>query len=436
MLKSIILLIFLICLNAIFAGAELAVVSMNPSKLKKLASEGDKRAKKLISLTDRPAKFLATIQVAITLAGLLQSAFAADTFAGPLAKALVEMGVAVPEEVLRTAGLVVITMILGYFNLVFGELVPKRVAMKKSEELALALSGMLYTVAKLGAPIVWLLTVSTNGILRLIGINPDEDDEQVTEEEIRMMLTEGSQQGTIREEETEIIKNVFEFNDTPVETLCTHRREIVMLSDKDSDESWLETINSDRHTFYPIYGKSREDIVGILDTRDYFRLEDKSRANVNKRAVVPPFFVPEGMRADVLLAKMKENHSYFAVIIDEYGALEGIITLHDLVEALVGDLNEAEDAAMPAEIEQLSENSWRILGRTPIDEAAEVLGVELPEDMYDTFGGYVCGIIGRIPADGETLSCETDILEIQVLSVKNHVVSAAKVTKKPQTEKE
>ncbi|MDD6058723.1 MAG: hemolysin family protein [Clostridiales bacterium] len=436
MLQSIILLIVLIFLNAVFASAELAVLSMNEAKLRKLTQDGDKRAKKLTALVEQPARFLATIQVAITLAGLLQSAFAAESFANPLAYWLISLGVTVPASVLKPFIIVVITLILSYFTLVFGELVPKRIAMKKSDALALAMAGMLYGVAKIFAPIVWLLTISTNGILRILGMNPEEEQEQVTEEEIRMLLTESKEQGNIQEEEKEMIQNIFEFNDISIDEICTHRRDIILLHMDDEEEEWIQTIRNNRHTFYPICGATTDEIVAVLDTKDFFRLEDQSRDNLMANATDKPFFVPETMRANVLFKQMKQNRVYFAVIIDEYGSMTGIITLHDLVESLVGELNDEDDPIDPPEIEQIGENQWHILGTALIRDVETTLALELAEDDYDTFSGYICTLIGRIPQDGEQFSCETDELMIDIHGVTKHMITTTLVTRKKKPEAE
>ena len=418
MLQSIILLVILIFLNATFASAEIAVISMNSAKLRKMTSEGDVRAKKLSYLTQQPARFLATIQVAITLAGLLQSAFAADNFADPLVAVLVNAGVPISQSILRNVSIIIITLILAYFNLVFGELVPKRLAMKKTDSMALGMARMLYAVSKVCKPVVWLLTVSTNGILKMFGMNPEEEDDKVTEEEIRMMLLEGNEQGTIQEEENNIIQNVFEFDDISVEEICTHRRDVVILDIDDSDKEWEETIFENRHTFYPICGRDSEDIIGILDTRDYFRLSDKSKKNLMDKAVDQPMFVPETMRANRLFRKMKESRSYFAVILDEYGALSGIITLHDLLEALVGELNEEEDPVKVEDIRKLNDDTWKIQGCAALEDVAEELDIELPVDEYDTFSGYICGVIGRVPDDDERFQCKNDLLDMEIHYVK------------------
>ena len=266
MIGAVILQVVLIALNAVFASAEIAVISMNETKLKKMAEDGNKKAIKLSKLTEQPARFLSTIQVAITMAGLLGSAFAAENFAGPVVDALVSLGIHAPEKVMRSVVVLLITVILAYFNLVFGELVPKRIAMKKTEAMALGMSGMLYAVSKAFAPLVFLLTVSTNGVLRLIGIDPEEQEEQVSEEEIRMLLTTGNEQGNIDAQETEMIQNVFEFDDISVLELCTHRLDVVYLSLEDDDAQWEETIHESRHTFFPVCGESIDDIRGVLNT--------------------------------------------------------------------------------------------------------------------------------------------------------------------------
>ena len=431
MIGKLILLLVLIFLNAVFASAEIAVISMNDARLHQLTNEGNKKAVRLSKLVEQPSRFLATIQVAITLAGLLSSAFAADSFAEPVVKWLVLSGVSANEKMLNTVVVIVITIVLAYFNLVFGELVPKRVAMKRAEQMALGMSTMLYGVSVVFKPVVFILTASTNLVLRLFGINPNENDEVVTEEEIRMLLSQGREQGTIKEYENEIIQNVFEFNDTTVEQICTHRVDVDLLDADDTIEVWNKMIYETRHSYYPVFKENNENIIGILDTKDYFRLKTKSKRNVIAKALDEPYYIPSGMKANVLFAKMKRTRRYLAVIIDEYGGFEGVITLHDLMEALVGDIYEPEDTLTHKDIQHLTDNSWRIQGSADIDEVSEALGVNLKdEDMYDTFNGYIYSIIQRVPNDGEIFECETPEFNISVRSVKNHIVEFATVTKK------
>ena len=281
--------VILIALNAIFASAELAVLSVNETKLERLAAQGNKKAKRLYKLTREPARFLSTIQIAITLSGFLGSAFAADGFSDPLVDWVLSLGIALPRETLDTIAVIIITLILSYFTLIFGELVPKRIAMKKSESLALAISGVVSGISVLFKPIVWLLSISTNAVLRLCGIDPNEDEEQVSEEEIRMLVDAGSEKGAIDEHEHDFIQNVFAFDDLTAEEIAVHRTEVIILSMEDTMEDWDKTIRESRHTLYPVCEDSADNIIGILNAKDYFRLDANSRENAMKYAVKVPF---------------------------------------------------------------------------------------------------------------------------------------------------
>lgn len=430
MFGAIILQFVLIFLNAVFASAEIAVISTNETKLQKMAERGDKRAKRLVKMTSQPARFLSTIQVAITLAGFLGSAFAADNFAGPLTNVLVKAGLPLPASVINSICVILITLILAYFNIVLGELVPKRIAMKRAEKTALGISGVLCFVSVIFAPIVWLLTASTNGLLRLFGINPGEDEEEVTEEEIMMMAEAGSEKGSIDSEENELIKNIFEFKEQTVGEVCTHRKDTDLLFLSESDEEWAARIASTRHTYYPICGKGIDDIAGVLSTKDYFRLDDKSRENVMKKAVSAAVFVTENTPANTLFYKMKISREYFAVVVDEYGGMSGIVTMHDLLELLVGDLTEKDDKE-EYEISRLSETEWEITGLAPIDKVEASLGVKLPEEEsehFETFGGYVCGMMGTLPEDGASFELSTEQMNVRVLSVEDRCIKRVIVT--------
>lgn len=422
MIGAMILQVILIFLNAVFASAEIAVISINETKLRQEAKEGDVRAGRLVALTEQPARFLATIQVAITLAGLLGSAFAAENFATPLVALLLNAGVTVPENILKNAAVIIITMILAYFSLVFGELVPKRIAMKKSEALALGLSGLLNVVSKLFAPLVFLLTISTNFILRRMGMNPEEEEEPVSEEEIRMMLNVGNEQGFIKNEEKELIQNVFEFDDINIGQICTHRMDVVYLDMEDSIEEWEKIIFESRHSFYPICGENQDDVIGILDTKDFFRRKDRDKYQLLEYDADKPYFVPETMKADVLLKNMKQQKNYFAVLLDEYGGVAGIITLHDLMEELVGEIEEEEEETV-SDIEQIGDGKWKISGSASLDKVADCLEMELPIKEYETYGGFLCSVIGRVPNDGENFTCDIDKAKVYVHTVKNHRIA-------------
>jgi len=432
MIALILLQVVLIALNAIFACAEIAVLSINETKLERMAGQGDKRAKRLFKLTREPAKFLATIQVAITLSGFLGSAFAADNFSEPLVNWVVSLGVNIPRATLDTVAVVLITLILSYFTLVFGELVPKRVAMNRAEALGLGISGLINGISVAFKPIVWFLSASTDAILRLLGIDPDEAHEQVSEEEIRMMVDAGSEKGAIDQQEKEFIQNVFEFDDLTAEEIAVHRTEVTILWMEDSMEDWAKTIHDSRHTLYPVCQDSTDNIIGILNAKDYFRLDDKSRENVMRNAVKAPFFVLETIKADVLFRKMKKTRNIMAVVLDEYGGMVGIVTLNDLIEQLVGDLGEdtAEEEAAEPHIEQLEENTWAIIGNVELYDIEKALEVDIGLEEVDTFTGLVFGELGMIPNDGDQdIELEFKGLHIQILRIEEHKIVSAKVSK-------
>lgn len=423
----ILLQIVLILLNAVFACAEIAVISMNDNKLAKMASEGDKRAIRLEKLVEQPARFLATIQVAITLSGFLGSAFAAENFSGVIVDWLVGLGVPIPVKVLDSVAVIFITIVLSYFTLVFGELLPKQIAMRKAEVLALGLSGLISGIAKVFAPLVSLLTLSTNGILRLFGIDPDAEDDEVSEEEIRMMVDVGSEKGTIDFAEKEFIQNVFEFDDLSAEEIITHRTEVVMLDLEDSMDIWKETIYDSRHTLYPVCEGTADKVVGILNSKDYFRLEDRSRESVMEKAVRPAYFVPGTVKADTLFKNMKREHHVLAVVMDEYGGMSGIITINDLVEQLVGDLGDETVGTEAAPIEKVGENTWKIQGTASLEDISEELGISLSCEEYDTFSGFVLHELGSIPEEGAVIETEISDLHISAAGIKNHQVETAVV---------
>ena len=426
---QIVLQLVLIALNAVFACAEIAVISINDAKLAKLAQEGDKRAIRLAKLTSQPARFLATIQVAITLAGFLGSAFAADYFAELLTEVIVSWNIGLSPATIDTIALILITLILSYLTLVFGELVPKRVAMKKAETLALGMSGLISFISKVFAPLVWLLTASTNCILKLFGIDPNEASDNVTEEEIRMMIDVGSENGTIEEMEKEMLQNVFEFYDVTVGEIATHRTQVDMLWMDDSEAKWEHIIHESRHSFYPVCQDSADDIVAILDAKDYFRNAGASKETILQVATEPPHFVPETLKAEILFSNMKKTRNHFAVVLDEYGGVVGIVTMNDLIEEIVGDFAEEDDKNEPL-FEKIDEKTWRMSGSIPLDVITDELGIELPNDEFDTLGGLIMSTQTSVPDDGTQFECEAYGLHIDVIKVNDHLIEEAIVTLK------
>ena len=432
----ILLQVVLIALNAVFACAEIAIISMNDNKMNKMAAEGNKKAKRLVKLTEEPARFLSTIQIAITLSGFLGSAFAAENFSDVLVDALIGWGVPVPAEVLESVAVIVITLILSYFTLVFGELVPKQVAMRKAEPLALGLSGLISGIAAVFKPIVSFLTFSTNSMLRLMGIDPNEEAEEVSEEEIRMMVDAGSEKGTIDYEEKEFIQNIFEFDDLSAEEIMTHRTDVTMLDLEDSTEEWKNIIYGSRHTLYPVCDGSADEIVGVLNAKSYFRLENQDRENVMQNAVTSAYMVPDTVKADTLFRNMRKERHGMAVILDEYGGTRGIVTINDLVEQLVGDLGNNEIVEEEGYIELLEDNTWKVQGSVTLEEVSEVLGIHIDSEENETLSGLIFHEYGSVPKDGTCIEVELDKMNIHVLDIRDHQVETAVIQLKEKKSEE
>lgn len=429
----IILQVVLIFLNAVFACAEIAVLSVGEAKLEALSEQGDRRARRLFRLTENPARFLATIQVAITLSGFLGSAFAAENFSDPLVGALMAAGVPLSARTLDSICVVLITLVLSYLTLVFGELVPKRLAMKKAEGVALGISGAVSFISAVFAPIVWFLTVSCNIVLRLMGIDPDAAEDDVSEEDIRLMVDK-IEEDILDDEEKEMIHNLFEFDDLAVGEFATHRKEIAVLWADEDVSAWEETVNSTRHTMYLVCGQSADDVVGVFDSRDYFRLADKSKESVMANAVKEAYFVPESVKADVLFKSMRKDGMRMAVVLDEYGGMVGIVTMNDLIGQLLGDFDEVgEEPAVP-DILDLGDGVWQVRGTARLDELAEEMKADLPTDEYDTFGGYVFAMHGSVPDDGEQPVFDCDGIEIRVEEIKEHKLERAIVIRREDEE--
>ena len=418
--------IILIALNAIFASAEIAVLSMNETKLERMAEQGDSRAKRLVRLTREPARFLATIQVAITLSGFLGSAFAADNFSEPLVDWAAGMGVDIPRSTLDTVAVILITLILSYFTLVFGELVPKRIAMKKSDELAMGVSGLVTGISIFFKPIVSFLSISTNAVLKIFGIDPNETEDRVSEEEIRMLVDAGSEKGTIDHQEKEFIQNAFEFNDVMAGTIATHRTDVTILWMSDDVKEWDETIHNTRHTLYPVCGDSIDRVIGILNAKDYFRLKEKNKDTVIDSAISAPYFVMETTKADVLFKNMKQSKQSMAIVLDEYGGVVGIVTLIDLLEEIVGDLNDIEPVSPEETVVRISDNKWEVKGNIRLSDIEDATGVTFAAEDCDTFTGFLFQKFSMVPKDGAAkIELEIENMHIIIDKIKEHQVEHA-----------
>jgi putative hemolysin len=397
---AIITLIVLILLNAFFAASEMALIGLNDNKVKRMAEDGDKKAKMLYSLISEPSQFLSTIQIGITLAGFLASAFAADFFAGPLAQLLYNLGIPLSLDILTTMSVIVITVLLSYFTLVFGELVPKQLALQKAEVISNFAAAPLTLLFKICLPLVKLLTFSTNTVVRLVGVDPNAKNEEATEEEIRMMVDVGSEHGTIQIAEKLMINNIFEFNDKIVSDIITHRTDMSVISIDASLQETVQMVNVGKYTRYPVYDGDIDNIVGVLHVKDLFQFMDQKNDKVFelKELVRQPYFVLESQSIDVLFAEMQKNNVHIAMVADEYGGTEGLITIEDVIEEIVGEIFSESDGSEEEEVKQLSTNIYSVKGTTHLYKLEDILKVDLPTEDFDTLSGFLIGEIGYIPS--------------------------------------
>lgn len=428
LLGQILFLLLLILVNSFFAMTEIAVVSLNDSKLKRIAEQGNKRAKSLIWLTQKPTRFLSTTQVGITLAGFLGSAFAAQNFSERITAWAINIGVKLEPATLNALSTVLITIILSFVTLVLGELVPKRIAMHNPEKIAMSVSGFIKFISIVFMPLVSLLTATTNGILRLLRIDPHAKMQEATEEEIRMLISIGQETGNIAETEKEMIENIFELNNRIASECMTHRTDIIGIWIHDDPNSIEEIIKENTHSRFPVYDEDIDDIIGILHTRDYFNNYFNKGQQSLKQMLRPAYMVPESIRADILLKNMQQNHMQMAIIVDEYGGTSGLITIQDILEEIVGRIHDEFDS-MESTIQKLSVNTWRIKGTAELDEVAKDLNVALPIEDFDTFGGYIFGQFEEIPLDGSQPEIEKDGLVVKVEKIEDHRVEWALVSK-------
>ena len=429
--------VILILINAFFAATEIAVISLNANKLRKLEEEGDKMAPKLLHMVEDSSSFLSTIQIAITLSGFLGAAFAGDAFAEYLTAWVPSLGVGIPASVLNTISLVVVTIILSYFTLVFGELVPKRIAMQKSMEMARLSCRVVSAIATIAKPVVKLLSLSTNGMLRLLRMKVDVEEEQVTEDEIRMMIDLGNESGSIKEDEKELLHNVFDFSDQTVSDVMTHAADVETISVDATRDEVLSTIRATGLSRFPVYGEDESDILGVLNARD-FLVDWAVDGNKSVRELMrPAYLVPETLSADDLLKDMQIKKIHLAVVLDEYGELAGVITVEDLLEEIVGNIYDEFDPAEPQELEQLGENLWRVSGSLSVDDLADELDIEIPEDEdYDTVGGMILSCLRTIPEDGSRPLVQVNGLELQAEKVEDHRIRSVLVRKLPEDDQE
>lgn len=431
MLK-LILLFALILVNAFFAMSELAVITLNESKIEKMAEDGDVRAQKVLRLTSDSSRFLSTIQVGVTLAGFLTSAVAATSFSEALAGWLcnvLDITSKTAQGFVSSVSLVLITLIISYFSLVLGELLPKRIAMHNPESISFRIVGILLFLRGFLRPLVALLSASTNALLRLIGINPNDDPQAVTEEEIRMLVDVGEEKGVIEESQKEMINNIFEFDDIVASDVMTHRTDVVSVDINDSYDKVVKTAIEEGYSRIPVYDDDPDDIKGVLYVKDLLKyvgqdLPKRGLAHLIRKA----YFVPESKKCGELFSEMTEKHVQLAVVSDEYGGFAGIVTIEDLIESIVGNIQDEYDNE-DEEFEQLNDNTYTIDGVTDIEAVEEQLGIKLPEGEYDTVAGMILSILGRIPDEDEHPTVTVSGCEFTVESINERRIERVRIVR-------
>ena len=403
MLKQVLLQVILILFNAFFAATEIAVISLNEKKVKARAENGDRKAKLMLRMIEGPTRFLSTIQVGITLAGFLGSAFAADNFAERLsAFAVTKFNISNAYiGTINTVSVVIITLILSFFTLVLGELVPKRIAMRHKEKFAEMVCPIISVLAVVLKPIIWFLTVSTNGVLRILGIDPNEKEEPVSEEDIVIMLDAGVDEGTLDEDDIEYIKNVFKLDNLTAADIMKSRNAVAFISETDTSEDILNVIEAEGYSRIPIYSESIDKVVGILHTKEYLLKHNNPDFELSQ-ATLPATYVPESMHLDSLLKDMQTNHNHMVIVVNEYGITSGIVTIEDILEELVGEIWDEQDEAFNS-IEKIDENSYRVLCSISLEEFFEFFEKDVPDETDAiTVNGWLIENSGNIPQIGYT----------------------------------
>ena len=427
MITSIIILIILILINAFFAAAEIAFISLNDARIEMQIKEGNKKAKTIQTMLKNPSKFLATIQIGVTLAGFLSSAFASDAFADKLAPALNTVIPSISITTWRSVSIIIITIILSYFTLIFGELVPKRIAMKYYEKISFASIGIIKGISLITAPFVKFLTFSTNMVSKLFGVT-GEEEENVTEEEIRMMIDVGEEKGTIEEEEKEMINNVFELNDKVASEIMIPRNKIFALDINLSIAEVIEKLSEDtRYSRIPVFDKTIDNIAGIVYIKDIL-LSTKNKNSKIKTLVKEAYYVSETKKVDELFQELRKNKRQIAIVLDEYGGTAGMVTMEDILEEIVGEIYDEYDRETD-KFKKIDNNTFLFDASIALYDVEKILDVEIDEEDVDTLGGYLIKELDRIPKDGEKPIIETEDVTYKIEKIFNRKIIKVKACK-------
>lgn len=432
MTVNIALIFILTIVNGVFAMSEIAFVSLNDNKVKVKAQEGDKKSLMVYNLLQDSNRFLSTIQIAITLAGFLNSAIASDAFSGVIGEWIVKFIPSLTVATVKPFSMVLVTLVLSYISLVFGELVPKRIGMNNPERVAYSLVGLVNFISKVTKPVVVLLSMSTNLVVKLLRIDTEGAQEKVTEEEIRMMLDVSQENGAILESEKRLIDNIFEFDNTPVSDIMTHRTDMLAIDIEDNLENIIEIIFSEKYTRIPVYQESIDNIIGILHLKDFLKIDYKN--NLNKDSLMSilrkPYYIPDGVECDELFFDLQKKKVHIAIIIDEYGGTAGLVTIEDLIEEIVGNIFDEYDEEENDEIIKLKDHCYNIAGFVSLDNVENLIYIDLPLDDFDTLSGFVIGELGRLPvASDVNKAFEFNGYLFTIVTVEDKVIGRVRVEK-------
>lgn len=431
LLLQLLLIAVLILINAFFAASEISIITTNDKKLKKMSEEGNKNASILLKMISQPSSFLAAIQVGVTLSGLLASAVASESFADRVTVYFTRMGAS--PGLVKALAVTIITLLLSYFTLVFGELVPKRIAMKKPEAVALKVSGVLQFLSTVFHPFVAFLAFSTNVVARPFGVQPGPEKKNVTEEEILMMVDVGEESGVIEESEKEMINNVLEFTDKSAGEIMTHRTDISAAEVTATLDEVLEIAINEGYSRIPIYEENIDDITGVLFVKDLLKyVGTKLEGEFDVRRIMrPPLFVPDTKRCRDIFKLFTDQKIHLAVVVDEYGGTAGIVTMEDLLESIVGNIQDEYDNEED-EFSIVNDTTFNIEGTADIEEVSRLLDTELPTGDYDTVGGLIIDRLGRIPGENEHPSVAVEDVTFTVVQVEDRRIEKVRAVKNVQ----
>ena len=427
LILQLLILVILTAVNAFFAAAEMALVSANPVKLDQLADEGNKKASLVLELLKEPSKFLSTIQIAITLAGFFSSASAATGISQRLGGFLDKLSIPYGT----TVAVVMVTLILSYFTLVFGELVPKRVAQQNAEKASMFVAGVVNVVLKITSPLVKLLSASTSLVLRLMGMRDEASDDEVSESEIRALIESGKENGVFDEHESDMLDSVFEFDDILAREVMTSRKDVYCIDVDEPTASYLDEMLATRHSRIPVYDDEIDNIIGILYMKDF--IPEARRVgfdNVNIRNILrKPYFVLESKNIDELFQELQSSNQYIAILIDEYGGFSGIVTIEDLVEEVMGPIDDTGDIDDEPQIESAGEDSWLVTGLVTINDLNDELDTGLESESHDTISGLILDKLGYIPEENDLQTIEFDGLRFEIKKIQDKRVEQVLITR-------